>query len=139
MKLLLDTNALLWAALDLLDDPIDDLVLGHTSENYFSTVSLWEMVIKNGKHAQNFRVNVADLRRQILAAGFSQLDIGIEHILAVGTLPALHGDPFDRLLIAQANIEHMTLLTTDKQMAEYPGDIQLIPKPKPQLEREWEE
>ena len=136
MKLLLDTNALLWAGLDLLDAQADDLLMDHTSENYFSTVSLWEMVIKNGRNRPDFHVNVADFRRQILNAGFIELDIGIEHILAVGTLPALHRDPFDRLLIAQANIEHMTLLTADKHMAEYPGDIQIIPKPKPDRNRE---
>ena len=138
-KLLLDTNALLWAALDLLDDETSRLVRGPSSDVYFSTASIWEIGIKNSRHRPDFRVNAAEFRREILNTGSQEINIEIEHILATGNLPAIHKDPFDRILIAQANIQHLTLLTADITIAKYPGDIQLIPTPKPDFDKEWAE
>jgi len=136
-KLLLDTNALLWAALDLLDDETSRLVRGPSSDVFFSTASIWEIVIKNSRNRPDFRVNAADFRREMLNTGSHEIDIEIEHILAVGNLPSIHKDPFDRMLIAQANVEHLTLLTADTTIARYPGDIQLIPIPHPDFDKEW--
>jgi len=137
MSHLLDTNALIWAGWGLMDETIGEIIA--ESDIYFSTVSLWEIVIKNGKHPHDFHLNTADFRREMLNSGFRELDIQIEHILAVGNLPSVHKDPFDRLLIAQANVDHLTLLTSDTTLAKYPGDIQLIPTPKPDFDKEWAE
>jgi len=135
MSHLLDTNALIWAGWQLLDDTIGEII--SESDIYFSTVSLWEIVVKNGKHSHDFHLSTADFRREMLNSGFRELNIEIEHILAVGNLPSIHKDPFDRMLIAQSNVEHLTLLTADTTIAQYPGDIQLIPIPHPDFDKEW--
>lgn len=128
MRLLLDTHVLLWAAGQpgrlstsaraTLQDPQNELV--------FSTANLWEIVIKRALGRQDFRVDVRVLRRGLLANGYDELAITSEHVIGVGALPALHKDPFDRLLLAQAIAEGITLLTADPIVAGYPGPVQRI-------------
>jgi len=125
MKLLLDTHLLLWAAGDpaklsksartLLSDPNNDLI--------FSAASLWEITIKRALGRPDFRVEPRLLRRGLLDNGYIELPITSEHALATDTLPALHKDPFDRILVAQAMVEGITLLTVDSLVAKYPGPI----------------
>ena len=131
MKLLLDTQVLIWAGWDLLPTATAARIADPATTVYFSTASLWEIVIKNGLKRADFRLNTADFWHELLANGYRQLDIAAEHILAVATLPRLHADPFDRLLIAQANTEHLTLLTTDARILQYPGEIEKVAKPRP--------
>jgi len=121
VKLLLDTHILLWAAQnsprlpartrDLISDPVNTLL--------FSVASLWEIIIKNGLQRADFAVNAAMLRRGLLANGYTELAITGEHTLALATLPMLHKDPFDRLLISQAIEEGAYLLTVDEQVVQY--------------------
>jgi PIN domain nuclease of toxin-antitoxin system len=66
------------------------------------------------------------LRRGLLDNGYSELPIISDHIVAIESLPMLHKDPFDRVLVAQATVEGVTLLTTDSLVAQYPGPIQLL-------------
>lgn len=125
MKLLLDTHILVWAmgeparlapALrDVLEDPQHTLC--------FSVASLWELVIKAGMRREGFQVQPSLLRRTLLEGGFVELPIEAAHVLAVAGLPPLHRDPFDRLLLAQAEREGLLLITADALVARYPGPV----------------
>lgn len=125
MKLLLDTHLLIWAmgeparlgpALgELLEDPRHTLC--------FSVASLWELVIKASLAREGFQVQPSLLRRTLLDGGFLEIPITADHVLAVGSLPPLHRDPFDRLLLAQAEREGLLLITADRTVARYPGPV----------------
>ena len=97
-----------------------------TTELLFSTASIWEVVIKNALGRRDFRIEPRQLRDGLIQNGYSELAIRSEHALAVGLLPPIHTDPFDRILIAQAQVENITLLTTDNKLARYPGPIQAV-------------
>ena len=128
MKLLLDTHLLLWAAgeprklpaavLALIDDRAHELI--------FSAASIWEIAIKNSLGRNDFRVDARLLRRGLLDNGYIELPISSEHAVAIDSLPALHKDPFDRMLIAQAVVEGITLLTVDPVVARYKGPVQKV-------------
>jgi len=128
MKLLLDTHLLLWAAGEpgrlsrsakkLLSDPANDLI--------FSAASLWEIAIKRSLGRADFRVEPRVLRRGLIDNGYLEISITGEHALATETLPPIHKDPFDRILIAQAMAEGVTLLTVDPLVAKYPGAIRKV-------------
>ena len=128
MKLLLDTHLLLWAAGEPHRLSADALALIDAPENelFFSAASLWEIAIKRGLGRYDFRVDARLLRRGLLDNGYSELPIGSEHAVAIDSLPPLHRDPFDRLLVAQATVEGITLLTSDAQVAAYPGPVRKV-------------
>ena len=86
-------------------------------------VSLWELVIKAGLAREGFQVQPSLLRRTLLDAGFVELPIEAVHVLAVAQLPPLHRDPFDRVLLAQAEREGLLLITADALLARYPGPV----------------
>ena len=128
MKLLLDTHLLLWAAgrPERLSDAARELLEADDNELVFSTASLWEIVIKRGLGREDFKVDPRLLRRGLLDNGYSELPIGSEHVVAIDTLPPLHKDPFDRVLIAQALVEGITLLTRDPVVARYPAPVRAV-------------
>ena len=128
MKLLLDTHLLLWAAQGLECLPLDAQRLMDTPENelFFSVGSLWEIVIKRGLGRDDFQVDPHLLRRGLLDNGYNELPIHSGHVIAIDALPPIHKDPFDRLLVAQATVEGITLLTADARVTEYPGPIQRV-------------
>jgi len=128
MKLLLDTHLLLWAAQGFECLPPDAQRLMGTPENdlFFSVASLWEIVIKRGLGRDDFKADPRVLRRSLLDNGYKELPIHSEHAVAIDALPPIHKDPFDRLLVAQAIVEGITLLTADARVAEYPGPIQRV-------------
>lgn len=128
MKFLLDTHLLLWAAgrPERLSDAARQLLEADDNELVFSTASLWEVVIKRGLGREDFKVDPRLLRRGLLDNGYSELPIGSEHVVAIDTLPPLHKDPFDRVLIAQALVEGITLLTRDPVVARYPAPIRAV-------------
>ena len=125
MKLLLDTHVLLWAAGSPAQLPpaaralLEDL----NNELVFSAASLWEIAIKRGLGRADFQVDARVLRRGLLDNGYLELSITSEHAVFIDSLPAIHKDPFDRILIAQATVEGITLLTADVLIAQYPGPI----------------
>ncbi len=128
MKLLLDTHLLLWAAEGFEYLPSDAQTLMNEPENelFFSVASLWEVVIKCGLGREDFKVDPRILRRSLLDNGYHELPILSEHAVAIGALPPIHKDPFDRLLVAQAIVEGITLLTADARVAEYSGPVQHV-------------
>lgn len=128
MHLLLDTHVLLWAAgaPERLSDDAVALIEEPTNQLLFSAASLWEITIKRGLGRQDFRVNPEVLRRGLMENGYEELPITSTHAMAVGHLPTIHKDPFDRVLVAQAEMEGVLLLTADELVAKYPGPVQLV-------------
>ena len=128
MRILLDTHLLLWAAgqpgrlpvaaRTLLSDVRNQLV--------YSPASLWEIAVKRSLGRDDFQVDARVLRRSLVDNDYEELAITGEHTVAVDGLPAIHKDPFDRLLIAQSITEGITLLTTDAIVARYPGPVRLV-------------
>jgi PIN domain nuclease of toxin-antitoxin system len=125
MKLLLDTHLLLWAAgqPDRLSATARELINDPQNQPLFSAASLWEVAIKRGLGRDDFQVDARFLRRGLLDNGYSELPIASDHVVAIESLPPVHKDPFDRILVAQATAEGITLLTTDSLVAQYPGPI----------------
>lgn len=121
MNLLLDTHLLLWVASDpeRLSKKARTLLLDPANRPMFSAASLWEIAIKRGLGRDDFRVDMRRLWRMLLASGYLELPVSSEHALVAGDLPNLHKDPFDRMLIAQARVEGLLLLTVDKSVAKY--------------------
>ena len=128
MKLLLDTHLLLWAAGQprRLSKTARTLIEDAGNELVFSAASLWEITIKCSLGREDFHVDPRLLRRGLLDNAYQELPITSQHAVAVDALPAIHRDPFDRLLIAQASLEGMLLLTRDEIVARYPGPIRAV-------------
>ena len=128
MRLLLDTHLLLWAAGpdERLSSPARDLIGDPGNQPLFSAASLWEVVIKSSRGRNDFRIDARLLRRGLLNNGYHELAITGEHALAVASLPPLHHDPFDRMLVAQSVVEGIVLLTSDPLVARYPAPVQLV-------------
>jgi PIN domain nuclease of toxin-antitoxin system len=128
MKFLLDTHLLLWTAGDpkRLSAKARKLINEPTSELFFSAASLWEIAIKSGLGRDDFKVDARLLRRGLLDNGYSELPIGSEHAVAIDSLPPIHKDPFDRMLVAQAMVEGITLLTSDAVVTQYPGAVRRV-------------
>jgi PIN domain nuclease of toxin-antitoxin system len=128
VKLLLDTQLLLWAAgqperlsaaaRKLLDNPRNELL--------FSAASLWEIAIKKTLGREDFRVEPRLLRRGLLDNGYAELPVTGQHAVNIDSLPPLHKDPFDRLLLSQATSEGITLVTGDAQLARYPAPVRKV-------------
>ena len=125
MKLLLDTHVLLWAAAGsglspraarMIDDPQNEL--------FFSAASIWEVAIKSGLGRPDFDLDAGVFRRALLESGYEEMAITGAHASGVTALPDLHRDPFDRILVAQAIVEGIELLTADQAVLAYPGPIQ---------------
>lgn len=128
MKLLLDTHLLLWAAgkSDRLSDDTRSILNDPDNELFFSAASLWEIAIKSNLGRIDFQVNVRILRRGLFDNGYRELPINSEHAVATDSLPQIHKDPFDRILVAQATVEGIVLLTSDSLVAQYPGPVRLV-------------
>jgi PIN domain nuclease of toxin-antitoxin system len=128
MRLLLDTHVLLWAAgqPERLSTSARALIGDPQNELLFSPANLWEVVIKRELGREDFQVDARLLRRRLLANGYDELAITSEHVLAIGILPPIHKDPFDRLLVAQAIAEGIALLTADPIVAQYPAPVRKV-------------
>jgi PIN domain nuclease of toxin-antitoxin system len=128
MKLLLDTHLLLWAAGEpqRLSKPVRKLIDNPDNELLFSAASLWEVAIKRRLGREDFKVDARLLRRGLLDNGYSELPIISDHVVATESLPLLHRDPLDRILVAQATVEGVTLLTIDSLVSQYAGPIRTV-------------
>jgi PIN domain nuclease of toxin-antitoxin system len=130
MKLLLDTHILLWAAADTLPKKAEELITNEENILLFSAASIWEIVIKNNLSRLNFQVDTFMLHNGLLNNGYIEVAIDSYHSLVTGKLPLIHKDPFDRILVAQAQAERATLITCDKILTEYPCSTIYIKPPK---------
>jgi len=128
MRLLVDTHLLLWsvaasrklpsAARELLKDPSNSVL--------YSAASVWEIAIKTALRRRDFRVDLPRLLRAFAQAGFEELTVNAAHAARVASLPSLHKDPFDRLLVAQALTEPAVLLTNDSQLDGYGAQVRIV-------------
>ena len=128
MKLLLDTNILLLAAADMLPPAAEEYVLNEQNELFYSSASIWEIVIKRGLNRPDFNADPHLLNTALIENGYIHLPISAEHTLYTGTLPMIHKDPYDRILVAQSIAEGISLLTTDEIIADYPAPVIFIKK-----------
>ena len=128
MKFLLDTQILLWAAgePERLSAAARRQLNNSKNELLFSAASLWEIAIKTSLGRDDFRAEPRLLRRGLLDNGYIELPITSEHAVSIDLLPSLHKDPFDRMLLAQALSEGITLLTADEQLVRYPGPVRKV-------------
>lgn len=128
MKFLLDTHLLLWAAgmPERLTADARSLIRSQENELFFSAASIWEIAIKRSLGRDRFQVEPRILRRGLLDNDYSELPIESEHAVAIDTLPLIHKDPFDRILVAQALVEGITLLTSDHLVSQYPGPVRKV-------------
>jgi PIN domain nuclease of toxin-antitoxin system len=128
VKLLLDTRLILWAfdKPEKLSRVAVTLITDEENEPIFSAASIWEIAIKSALQKRDFSVDPSVVRRGLLNNGYTELPVTSEHAMAVYSLPPIHKDPFDRLLIAQSTVEGITLLTVDRHLAKYPGPIRKV-------------
>jgi PIN domain nuclease of toxin-antitoxin system len=128
LTVLVDTHLLLWAAGEPAKLPAEAraLLLEPGHELWFSAASLWEVSIKHRLGRDDFRIEPRRLRRGLIENGWRELTMTSEHAIAAGELPALHKNPFDRMMIAQAQVEGVTLLTSDDVVARYPGPVRKV-------------
>ncbi|MBS1038918.1 MULTISPECIES: type II toxin-antitoxin system VapC family toxin [Gluconobacter] len=128
MKLLLDTHLLLWAAgePDRLSVRARSLMEDQDNALVFSAASLWEITIKAGLGRADFQIDPHLLRRGLIENGYEELPVTGQHAIAVGQLPDVHRDPFDRILVAQATVEGLLLVTHDPLVQAYPGPITAV-------------
>lgn len=128
MRLLLDTHVLIWLALEPSKLSRDSLALLEDSRNemLFSAVSIWEIAIKHALKKPDFRVDPRDMRQACLDNSIREIAMTSDHAIVVGTLPLIHRDPFDRLLVAQAVVEAAELVTRDRTIARYGPPVRLV-------------
>ena len=121
MKLLLDTHILLWVAgsPEKLSESTRSLLSSPDNSLFFSAASIWEIVIKLGLGRKDFKADPYRLRRLLVSNGYAEISVTAEHALKVDSLPPLHKDPFDRLIISTANTENLTLVTVDENIQKY--------------------
>lgn len=118
MRILLDTNALLWAMTNgPRIAPVKDLLLDDENEVFVSTVSWWEIAIKT--HIGKLNANLPELRAASQESGFLELPLLGSHAEMLATMPRHHNDPFDHMLLAQAMSEPMRLITGDSVLIQY--------------------
>ncbi|MCL1890749.1 MAG: type II toxin-antitoxin system VapC family toxin [Coriobacteriia bacterium] len=122
MRLLLDTHTLLWAAKGELSKDARKLIEDTSNELLFSPVNLWEIELKRARLSIDSRV----FYQKLLKSGYRELELTSRHVLSLAKLPALHQDPFDRILLSQASSEQVFLLTSDKALREYQKDLDCI-------------
>ena len=125
MNLLLDTHVALWAITDSPKLPLKarDLIASPRTNVWISTASIWEIAIKHSLSRGDMPISGHEALRYFSESGYRQLPIEAEHAVAVADLPAPHNDPFDRILVAQALVEPMRLMTHDALVALYSDTI----------------
>lgn len=119
VRLLLDTNALIWTLSEpgRLSDQASAQIEDRSNEVFVSVVSAWEIGVKKAKG----KLDVPDdLESMLTRKEFEALPLTLRHGLAIESLPGEHHDPFDRMLVAQAQLEKLTLVTSDRTMRRYP-------------------
>ena len=119
MRLLLDTHTMIWvfSAPHLLSDEARDAIATEANEVFVSVISPWEIEIKRAKKTLRAPDDLGDA---VEAHQFRLLPVQLRHVEAIGSIPNHHGDPFDRMLVAQAIADGLTLVTSDRTLRRYP-------------------
>jgi len=127
-RFLVDTQLLVWNAnaSRRLPARVGRLFRDGRHEFFASVASIWEVAIKAPLGRKGFNAEATSLRESLAESGFRELAVTATHAVAVERLPLLHGDPFDRLIVAQALVEPMVLITTDARLGAYPGNIEVV-------------
>jgi len=128
VKLLIDTHLLLWAAAtpERLSPRAVARLEAPENRLLFSAASLWEIAIKAALGRSDFTIDPRRLRQGLIDNGYEELPLTGAHTLALADLPAIHKDPFDRILIAQAKVEGLALLTADATLARYGAPVEVV-------------
>jgi len=128
MKFLLDTHFILWLPIGGrgISRSARALLDSSANEFLFSAASLWEIALKRARYRGTFGFDPREIRMRMFENGYEELPISGKHVLGVDALAPIHKDPFDRLLIAQAIVEGITLLTVDATVAQYSGPIRKV-------------
>lgn len=123
----MDTQLLVWNAENSRRLPARVRRLFRDGRHQFfaSVASIWEVAIKYPLGKKGFMA-ATTLRESLAESGFHELPVTATHAVAIDRLPLLHGDPFDRLIVAQALVEPLVLVTTDVRLGAYPGTIEVI-------------
>jgi PIN domain nuclease of toxin-antitoxin system len=127
-RFLVDTQLLVWNANKSRRLParVERLFRDGRHEFFASVASIWEVAIKAPLGQKGFDAEPGPLRESLVESGFRELPVTGAHAVAIERLPLLHGDAFDRLIVAQALVEPMVLVTTDVRLGAYPGNIEVI-------------
>jgi PIN domain nuclease of toxin-antitoxin system len=127
-RFLVDTQLLLWNVYGSRKLPprVARLFRDGRHQFHFSAASLWEISIKAARGRADFDVDAGQVREALEENGFIELPIAADHAVALSSLPPIHADPFDRMLVAQAIVEPMALITSDARLASYPGTIEVV-------------
>jgi PIN domain nuclease of toxin-antitoxin system len=125
VKFLLDTHVLLWWLADdaALGDRARELIAAPENLVFFSAATIWEMRIKQGIGKLDLPDDFADV---VARQAFEPLSVSVAHAHGVHDLPLLHRDPFDRILVAQARMERLTILTRDPMITRYDVAAQMV-------------
>ena len=124
MRILLDTQLVLWALSGHKRLPREARRLIDRSEVFVSAASIWEVAIKSS--LGKLDADPAAVNEALAPSGFEELGVSGEHAAYVGQLPPHHRDPFDRLLVAQSTLEALVFVTTDGQLAPYGGLVRIV-------------
>ena len=121
MKVLLDTHAFVWwmGASEKLPPSVIALVGNRENQILISAAVAWELAIKVSLGKIKPAVPISEVPAAVEGQGFAQLEISLDHAVRAGTLPRLHGDPFDRMLIAQALAEDIPIVSNDRAFDKY--------------------
>jgi PIN domain nuclease of toxin-antitoxin system len=127
MRYLLDTHIVIWAMVgsDKLSDRAYSILQNQDNAFYVSSASVWEVAIKHRIRPEDVPVAPGQMIRFCRDSGIVELPIGFEHAQKVSMLPAYHNDPFDRMLLAQASVEDLLLLSHDRKLPPY-GDFVVL-------------
>jgi PIN domain nuclease of toxin-antitoxin system len=128
MTILLDTQLLLWSQgePDRIPQWLKDELDAPNYTPLFSTLSIWEVVIKASLNKPGFDYDPHDVHRALVGLGWQELGLTAVHVLAVSQLPPHHSDPFDRALVAQAKAEGLIFVTADKALQDYGSHVRVI-------------
>jgi PIN domain nuclease of toxin-antitoxin system len=128
MTVLLDTQILLWSQAEphRIPDWLKDKLEQPDYAPFFSVISIWEIVIKASLKRKDFDFDPRAIQAVLIERGWRELALTSDQILVVSQMPRLHGDPFDRALVAQAKIEGLEFVTADRALVGYGPHVRLI-------------
>jgi PIN domain nuclease of toxin-antitoxin system len=126
MRLLMDTNVVIRLVSGTLSEDAADMLEDTGNMLYYSAVNIWEIVTKQQLGKLNIPVSAGIIRQHLDERGCRELAITARHALAMATLASVNKDPFDRMLVAQAVTEGLTLITTDSLLAHYTSEVMVV-------------